>query len=62
MLSIAPDIIRPKHDFLELGGSSIDAMKLAALCQKEGFAIRVVSILAHSGLQEMSSVIENHRD
>ncbi|OKP06701.1 Nonribosomal peptide synthetase 12 [Penicillium subrubescens] len=62
VLSIAPDMIGPKHDFLELGGSSIDAMKLAALCQKEGFAIRVASILAHSGLQEMSLVIENHRD
>ncbi|KAJ5874498.1 Nonribosomal peptide synthetases (NRPS) [Penicillium soppii] len=54
--------IGPKHNFFHLGGTSIDAMKLASLCQKNGFKIRVSTILTNPELDKMSSMIYNHHD
>ncbi|KAJ6038258.1 uncharacterized protein N7446_005068 [Penicillium canescens] len=54
--------IGAKHNFFHLGGTSINAMKLASLCQKNGFKIRVSAILANPELDKMSSMIDNHQD
>lgn len=56
------DGIGPTHNFFHLGGTSINAMELASLCQKNGFQIRVSTILANPELDKMSSAIDNHHD
>ncbi|KAJ5493678.1 hypothetical protein N7463_009765 [Penicillium fimorum] len=56
------DGIGPKHNFFHLGGTSINAMRLASLCQKSGFKIRVSTILANPELDKMSSMIDQHFD
>ncbi|CAG7962610.1 unnamed protein product [Penicillium salamii] len=56
------DGIGPKHNFFHLGGTSINAMRLASLCQKNGFKIRVSTILANPELDKMSSMIDQHFD
>ncbi|KAJ6125631.1 hypothetical protein N7471_012948 [Penicillium samsonianum] len=56
------DGIGPNHNFFHLGGTSINAMQLASLCQKNGVQIRVSTILANPELDKMSSAIDNRHD
>jgi amino acid adenylation domain-containing protein len=54
--------IGAKHNFFHLGGTSIDAMRLASLCQRNGFKVRVSTILANPELDKMASMIDNHHE
>ncbi|KAJ5789839.1 nonribosomal peptide synthase [Penicillium psychrosexuale] len=56
------DGIGPNHNFFHIGGTSINAMQLASLCQQNGFKIRVSTILANPELDKMSSAIDNLHD
>jgi iturin family lipopeptide synthetase A len=48
--------VRPGDNFLDLGGDSITAMKLAAACRREGITVRSVRFLTADSLADMFSL------
>lgn len=45
--------VRPSDNFVDLGGDSITAMKLAAACRREGITVRSVRFLTADSLADM---------
>ncbi|KAI1658834.1 lysergyl peptide synthetase subunit 1 [Daldinia decipiens] len=63
VLHLSPDQVTLDSDFFDLGGDSIQAMKLLALAPKEGLQnLGYQDIFHHSRLRDMASVCSSSRD
>ncbi|KAL3420393.1 non-ribosomal peptide synthetase protein [Phlyctema vagabunda] len=56
LLEIEYDTIKVDHQFVRLGGNSVQAMKLVTLARKKGLCLSVADILQHQRLSEMAQV------
>ena len=57
VLKLSLDSIGRNDSFIRLGGDSIRAMKLAAVCRREGLALTVADIFRHPKLYELALVV-----
>ncbi|PPJ56152.1 hypothetical protein CBER1_09180 [Cercospora berteroae] len=58
VLDIPQDNISANDSFMALGGDSIQAMRLANLCQREGLEMAVMDIFAKPLLSELAETLE----
>ncbi|KAI9729802.1 MAG: hypothetical protein M1818_008379 [Claussenomyces sp. TS43310] len=54
ILKLNTDFIGIDDDFFSLGGDSIDAMRLVALCRQQGLHLTVANIFRHSTLSQVA--------
>lgn len=57
VLGLPEDTIGANHNFFQLGGDSIGAMKLVAAARSKGFEIGVPEIFTHPVLSQMAAVL-----
>ena len=58
IIGIEPEAIFSEDSFLQLGGDSISAMRLAAVAYDQGFSLTVADIFAFPRLSRMAEVIK----
>ncbi|KAL5356257.1 hypothetical protein BJX96DRAFT_171445 [Aspergillus floccosus] len=57
-LKLDSAIIRAEDNFFALGGDSLSAMRLVAICRTHGFEVTVASTFAHPKLSDMANVVK----
>ncbi|KKK23030.1 hypothetical protein AOCH_005359 [Aspergillus ochraceoroseus] len=57
-LKLNADTIRPDDNFFGLGGDSLAAMRLAAVCRAQGLDLSVASTFSHPTLTAMAGVVQ----
>ncbi|KAJ4491140.1 hypothetical protein C8J55DRAFT_556731 [Lentinula edodes] len=58
-LSLAPEDIHSSSDFFTIGGDSIAAIRVAAICRAEGYLLNVVDFQAYSRFSAQTELLEN---
>ena len=61
VLNIAPERIKPRSSFFNLGGDSITAMQLVAKCRAVGIALKVQDIMKNDTVAEISQSAKSLR-